>query len=130
MSKIFDSLRQAELAVAEHKHSDTPLTNSIGKPDRRRTCRARVQVPLLVYGYNTRGTPFYEEACTVEINAHGALIALQTVVSPGDRLILINATNERTQECTVLAATDWQSRDVEVAVAFATPAPQFWRKLS
>jgi hypothetical protein len=128
MSKIFDSIRQADLAVAERKHSETPATNATKKSDHRRTPRVRAQISLLVYGYSPQGTPFIEEAYTIEINAHGALIAMKSAVLPSDRLLLTNTTNERTQECTVRTVIARPGRDVEVAIAFATPAPQFWRK--
>ena len=94
MSKIFDSLRQADLAVAERKYSETPATNATEKSDHRRTPRVRAQISLLVYGHNPQGTPFMEEAYTIEINAHGALIAMKSTVLPSDRLLLTNTTKE------------------------------------
>jgi len=131
MSKIFDSLKQAERAVAEPKQSGTAAaTTAIEGSDQRRTRRARIQIPLLVYGYTPQGTPFLEEAYTIEINAHGALIAMKSAVLPSDRLLLTNETNERTQECTVRTVIARHGRDLEVAIAFAAPALQFWRKLS
>jgi hypothetical protein len=91
--------------------------------DLRRTCRARVPIPLFVYGYTPKDGPFAEEAHTIEINAHGALISMKTAVSVGERLLLTNETNQGTQACTVLAVTVRQGREAAVAVAFDTPAP-------
>jgi hypothetical protein len=68
MSKIFDALKRAELAPEDSRQAE-----------RRRTCRRRVYVSLFVYGY-TVDNPFCEDACTVEINAHGGLISMQTAV--------------------------------------------------
>ena len=70
MSKIFDALKQAELAPVDRKDSATwgetlPLCR-----ERRRTRRICVHVPLFVYGH-TGDNPFHEDACAVEINAHG-----------------------------------------------------------
>lgn len=129
MSRIFESLRRAELDVAERRSSETSSTKTIEKLDRRRTGRARVQIRLLVYGYTPKGTPFYEEARTIEINAHGALIAMKTAVPPGDRLLLTNESNHRTHECVVRAASTRHEGDVELAIVFAVQAPRFWRKL-
>jgi hypothetical protein len=97
--------------------------------DHRRTSRARVEIPLFVYGVLEDG-PFVEEAQTIEINAHGALIAMNTAVPVGERLLLTNEANERTQECTVLAIRVRRRQGVEqaLAVAFSLPAPGFWRK--
>ena len=105
--------------------------NAIGTLDHRRSCRARVKIPLLIYGNKLQGDPFLEEAHTININAQGALIAMKTTVAPGQRLLLTNETNERTQECTVLAVRARQGQEVEdaVAVTFGASAPEFWRKL-
>jgi hypothetical protein len=130
MSKIFDVRKQAE-RVAEGKQSETAAaTTAVKGSDQRRTRRARIQIPLLVYGYTPQGAPFLEEAYTIEINAHGALIAMKSAVVPSDRLLLTNETNERTQECTVRTVIARHGRDLEVAIAFTTPALQFWRKSS
>jgi hypothetical protein len=106
-------------------------TNAIGKPDQRQTGRARVKIPLFIYGNTLQGAPFLEESHTIDINAHGALIAMKTTVIPGQRLLLTNETNEKTQQCTVLAVRVRQGEVEEnaVAVAFGIPAPEFWRKL-
>jgi hypothetical protein len=128
MGRFFDSLRETELAIAERKQSVNAAASAMGRPDRRRTRRARVQVPLLVYGYTLNDGPFAEKTTTIEINAHGALIAMETVVPPGERLLLTNETNQKTQQCIVLSVTTRQRSQEEVAVAFATAAPQFWCK--
>jgi hypothetical protein len=107
------------------------MTETIGKLDQRRSCRAGVKIPLFIYGNTLHGVPFVEEAHTIDINAHGALIAMKTTVTPGQRLFLTNETNEKTQECTALAVRTRQGQDVEdaVAITFGAPAPGFWRKL-
>ena len=130
MSKIFEALRQAELNNAERSHSNTLVTRGVGTTDRRRTKRASVQIPLFIYGYTAKDAPFFEEAHTIEINAHGALISMRTLVPPGERLLLTNATNQRTQECTVVSATARADMDVVAAVEFSAPAPHFWRQIA
>lgn len=128
MDRFFDSLQETESAIAKRKRSVNVATSAMGRPDRRRTGRARVQVPLLVYGYTLNDGPFAEKTSTIEINAHGALIAMETVVPPGERLLLTNEINQKTQQCIVLSVTTRQRSQEEVAVAFGTAAPQFWRK--
>jgi hypothetical protein len=115
--------------VGKERTSQAKPTGTVIKLDHRRTCRARVKIPLFIYGV-LEADPFVEEAQTIEINAHGALIAMKTIVPAGERLLLTNETNERTQECTVLAVRTRRGRSVEdaVAVAFGAPAPGFWRK--
>lgn len=130
MRKIFDDGRQAETDVPEHIHSGDAAAKPFGKVDHRRTRRAHVQIPLLVYGYKRDDGPFYEQAHTIEINAHGALIAMKTAMPPGERLLLTNETNQKTVECTIQSLATGQGQVIVVAVAFDTPAPDFWRKLS
>lgn len=109
-----------------------PSTNVIGKQDQRRTRRARIKIPLLIYGNTPENEPFFEESHTIEINAHGALVAMKTVVRSGDRLCLTNETNDKSQECVVLDGRSKQGPDgaKTVAVAFMAPAPLFWRPRS
>jgi hypothetical protein len=130
MTKILDCLKQAELAVTELRRSKRAVTTIIPKSDHRRTRRARIRIPLLVYGYTLKGTPFLEKAHTIEINAHGALLVLKRPVSVGARLRLTNEANDRTEGCRVRAVTAEQGREPEVAVVFSAPAPLFWHKSS
>jgi hypothetical protein len=92
-------------------------TDTIGKLDLRQTRRARVRIPLFIYGNTVEGAPFLEQVHTIVINAHGALIAMKTTVAPGQRLLLTNEINEKTQACTVLAVRASQGQDVADAVA-------------
>jgi hypothetical protein len=115
--------------IANARASQAKANSKIVKLDHRRTGRARVKIPLFLYGV-FEDAPFVEGAHTIEINAHGALIAMKTAVPPGARLLLTNETNERTQECTVLPMRARRAQCVQgvVAVAFGAPAPEFWRK--
>ena len=130
MSKIFDSLKKAEATVDKQKHAKTAETKPVEMQDHRRTCRGRVKIPLLVYGYGLKGAPFFGQAHTIEINAHGVLIAMKAAMAPGERLLLTNQTNQRTQEGTVLAVTARQGQDVQIAIEFTAPSALFWRKSS
>ena len=105
--------------------------NFFEKQEHRRTRRARVKIPLLIYGNTPDNKPFFEESHTIEINAHGALVATKITVRPGDHLLLTNEINDESQECIVLAVRSKQRPDTEaVAVTFSTPAPWFWRPRS
>ena len=119
MSRIYDAVKQAQSTQSK-------------RAERRRTCRARVRVPLLVYGSvsSLRGVaPIFEKASTIEINAHGALIAMKTIIPPGERLFVTNESNQKTQECTVLSVLAKIEQPVEVAVRFTGAAPKFWRRM-
>ena len=123
MSKIFDALKQAESNPAKYK--DTTATGE--RPDRRRTSRTNLQVPLFVYGYTPTGEPFYEEACTIAINAQGGLISMRNVVPIGQRLAVMNKRDEYPQECVVLSVRARLEYGFDVAFEFPISMPQFWQ---
>ena len=128
MSKIFDALKRAQLARIDSKDSLASETETSRQPERRRTSRLRVQVPLFVYGY-TGDNPFHEEACTVEINAHGGLISMQTAVRAGQKLLVMNRGDENSQQCVVLSVRVRQELAFDVGFEFPTAIPQFWQNL-
>jgi hypothetical protein len=129
MSKIFDALKRAESEHAKHKDTRAAGTGTATRSDRRRTARVKVQVPLFVYGHTPKGDPFYEEACTIAINAQGGLISMRNVVRPGQRLVVVNKADEQTQECVVLSVRARPGRRLDVAFEFPTSMPHFWRNL-
>ena len=87
---------------------------------------AQMNLPLFIYGYWPDGTPFYEEARTIATNSRGGLISMQTVVQPGQRLLITNKENECSQECVVEFLGAKLARGVDVAFEFSVPAPEFW----
>lgn len=123
MSKIFEALKQAELAGARNAEADAARP-----PERRRTPRLRVHIPLLVYGYKGK-SPFHEDVCTIEVNAHGGLISTQTPLRPNQKLLVVNKGNESKERCVVLAVRVRQERGFDVAFEFLHPTPQFWQDL-
>lgn len=127
MSRVFEALKLAELAEIKRRESPKAAPGIPARPNRRRTQRVRVQIPLFVYGYTLKDTPFCDEACTTEINAHGGSIRMQTTVQPGQLLLLTNKANQKTQQCLVLSVTARLRHDQEVVFEFVTPSPQFWR---
>jgi hypothetical protein len=126
MSKIFDALKQAALARADHADSATVGRRAAERPERRRTARLNVQVPLFIYGHTPEGNPFYEDACTIEINAHGGLISMPNIVRPGQRLLVTKSGDEQTQTCVVLCVRARLGQSFDVAFEFPTPMLHFW----
>lgn len=102
------------------------VTRAAKRPERRRTARLNVQVPLFVYGYTPEGNPFYEDACTIAINTQGGLIFMPTIVRPGQRLLVTKEGNEQAKECIVLSVRARLSQGADVALEFPTPLPHFW----
>ncbi len=86
----------------------------------------QMNLPLFVYGYAPGGAPFYEVAHTIATNERGGLICMQTDVEPGQRLLITNKENERSQECVVEFLGARMARGVDVGFGFSAPAPHFW----
>lgn len=128
MSKIFEALKKAEQEKSKQRDTQPTPTDFRERFERRKTRRVTVSIPLFVYGHTIKDEPFCEDVHTIEINADGALISMQTVVQPGQKLIVTNKTNQKTQMCTVLAVAARLGLPQEVAIEFASPTPQFWRE--
>jgi hypothetical protein len=123
LSKIFEAVKQAELASTTR--SDAGATT---QPERRRTPRVSIHIPLLVCGYKGK-RPFQEDARTLEINANGGLMSLHTAPRPRQKLLVLNKKNESKEHCIVLSIRVQQGRGFEVAFEFLNPTPQFWQDL-
>ena len=94
--------------------------------DARRTQRILLQVPILVRAQFPGDEPITEETKTLEVNAHGALIALSMKVRPGQNLFLKNWATAKEQECRVVHVREKPIGKNDVGVAFPFPMPKFW----
>src|SRR6266446_6594824 len=75
---------------------------------RRRSQRVLMQVSVRVHGIDAQGKPFDEEADTLAINAHGALVLLHARLTSGSLLTL-------------------RGNKAEIGLEFSARRPQFWR---
>lgn len=94
---------------------------------RRRSQRVLMQVSVRLYGTDAQGNPFDEEADTLAINAHGALVLLQARVTSGSLLTLRNNTTKEEQECHIAFLGPVRGNKAEVGLEFSARRPQFWR---
>jgi len=86
-----------------------------------------MQVSVRVYGIDAQGKPFDEEADTLAINAHGALVLLQARLTSGSLLTLRNNTTKEEQECHVVFLGPVRGNKAEIGLEFSARRPQFWR---
>jgi hypothetical protein len=100
-----------------------PLANPA---DARRTQRVLLQIPILVRAQFAGDDPIKEETTTLEVNAHGGLIALAMKVRPGQKLVLKNWATANEQECRVVHIRDKPIGKNEVGVSFPYAMPKFW----
>lgn len=138
MSRIWDALKQAELdrtRSTERRSAGQPKSDGA---ERRKSQRWEQPVPLLVYGSDAEKQPFHEETVTIDINDDGCSLALETHVSRGQRLFLINMRNQAERECRVIHVGRRTRGKYRVGVNFLRPgaagaglpnSPDFWHGL-
>jgi len=104
----------------------TPHDHSAKRADARRSQRVLLRIPVQAKGFPEDGISITEDTTTVEVNAHGALIALAMRVRPGQKLVLRNWGTAKEQDCRVVHVKEIHDAKNEVGVAFAFPNPKFW----
>ena len=81
-----------------------------------------------VHGVGEDRRPFREEAHTLVVSAHGALIGLVHPVEVGQQIVLKNPKSQEMQACWVVhTGTARGSRKTHVGVEFLRPAPNLWQ---
>jgi hypothetical protein len=126
LSKIWDALKQAqEQKPARPTSQNTGTQDEL--PERRRSERYALEVPIFVYGHAVNGEPFFEETRSLEVGADGGLLILEAKVSVGQKLLLTNKLTQREIECQVIHVLPLNPSRSHVGVAFVGPALDFWR---
>ena len=137
MSRIWQALREAERDRKQAQPSGS--TRSIEEPEREarneeaceqewRGLRHSPAATLLIYGSDADRQPFHEESETIDANEKGCLLALENIVSKGQRLFLQNTRNQAELECRVAYIGKRSAGKTHVGVEFLKPSPQFWRR--
>jgi hypothetical protein len=107
------------------------MSSDLRKPsanpaDARRTQRVHLQIPIQVRAQFAGDSPISEDTTTLEVNAHGGLIALAMRVRPGQKLVLRNWATAKEQDCRVVHVRDKPIGKNEVGIAFPFAIPKFW----
>lgn len=102
---------------------NTPLNTGA----RRRSQRVLMQVAVRIRGVNAQGNPVEEETETLAINAHGALILLQSRFISGAKVLLQHKRTQEEHECHVVFLGPVRSGKAEIGLEFTSPHPTFWR---
>jgi hypothetical protein len=98
------------------------------RPERRRTPRKHIPVPLFVYGHTPEGNPFYEETFTNAVNVHGGSMRMEAGVQLGQRLLVTNQKNECELPCIIVFVGARLGGGIDVAFSFTAAMPYFWRR--
>lgn len=94
-------------------------------PERRRTVRITLQIPLKVRCQMPEGEAIDLKAFTQFVSAHGALIVMDAPLLPGQMVKIFNEMTSESVECFVTSVREKQERRF-VGVGFATPKHDFW----
>ena len=105
----------------------TPSSNHAPTPNRRRTQRVLLRLPILVITRGPDGQHVSENAFTLNVSAQGALIQISTRVEAGQKILCRNPDTLEEQFIRVVHVTPAAEGKLEVGVEFLKPAPKFWR---
>jgi hypothetical protein len=102
----------------------------ISSIDHRRSQRIVLGVGITIRGITAGGEPISEAACTLDVNAHGALLPLAAGVEL--RQVLNVRHNQTAEEhfCTVARFSWNRAGRMEIGIEFVEPAPHFWQVAS
>ena len=128
MSRIYEALKNAQREREVSLQLNAPAEGAVEVPDRRRSRRWLLDVPVYVYGRGPDKEPFHEEAHTLRVNANGALLLVGAPVKKGQTLLLTNRSTQKEQKCRVVFLSTRRAHAVEAGVAFPHTDPGFWKK--
>jgi hypothetical protein len=103
-----------------------PRSEFANPADSRRSQRVLLQIPIQVSAQFEGDAPIKEQTHTIEVNAHGGLIALAMRVRPAQKLILKNWSTAIEQECRVVHVREKPAGKNEVGISFPIAAAKFW----
>jgi hypothetical protein len=106
--------------------AQTPNT-TVGTAVRRRSQRVLMQVPVRIRGTDAQGKTVEEETETLAINAHGALVLLESRLTSGSKVQLQHKKTQEEHECHVAFLGPVRSGKAEIGLEFSSPHPTFWR---
>jgi hypothetical protein len=94
-------------------------------PERRRTTRLSLQVPLTVRCRLPEGETIDLKASTYIVSAHGALVLMDTPLIPGQTVKVFNEHTAKSVDCVVTSLREKRERRF-VGMAFVNPNIDFW----
>ena len=98
----------------------------IPRPERRRSERVSLALPLVVRGVSLDTKAFQEETFTLSVSAHGALVALATTVTLGQALFLRNPNTQEEVGGWVTRFGPPRGGLAQVGIELVQPDVEFW----
>src|ERR1700693_473765 len=94
---------------------------------RRRSQRVIMQVHVRIRGTDSLSKSFEEQAVTLAINAHGALVAMRHRLTSGSKVHMRHNMTDEEQQCHVVHLGQVRDGKTEVGLEFSELRPGFWR---
>lgn len=94
-------------------------------PERRRTVRITLQIPLKVRCQMPEGEAIDLQASTQFVSGHGALIVMDEPLLPGQKVRLFNEMTSDSVDCVVTSVREKQERRF-IGLGFTIPKHDFW----
>lgn len=94
-------------------------------PERRRTMRLSLQIPLTVRCRLHEGETIDLQASTYVVGASGALLLMDTPLIPGQTVKVFNEHTAKSIDCVVTSLREKRERRF-VGIAFVNPNVDFW----
>lgn len=94
-------------------------------PERRRTVRLALQIPLTVRCRLHEGETIDLKASTYVVSAHGALLLMDTPLLPGQKIHVFNEMTAESIDCHVTSLREKHDRRF-VGITFSVPDADFW----
>jgi|SRR5579862_645273 hypothetical protein len=98
-----------------------------GPPGRRRSQRLFLQVRVVVQAILQDKSTVSEETHTIVVNAHGALVEMNSLLEQDQSVTLQNVRTGGKIECTVKLAKPAGPGKFSTALEFKNADPDFWR---
>ena len=105
----------------------SPSSNHAPTPNRRRSQRVLLRLPILIIARGADNQHVSENAFTTNVSAHGALLTLSMRVALNQKILIRHTETLEEQFVRVVHVTPASEGKTEVGVEFLRPAPKFWR---
>jgi hypothetical protein len=97
-----------------------------GGEDRRRSQRVLLRVRVQVH-VTLQGKPTTHDVITLNVNAHGALVAMKQHLPTGTRVVLEHSATKERIACKVVRPPSETPEGFHTALEFESAAPGFWK---
>ena len=97
-----------------------------GGEDRRRSQRVLLRVRVEVH-VTLQGKPTTHDVITLNVNAHGALVAMKQHLPTGTSVVLEHSATKERMACKVVRPPSETPEGFHTALEFDSVAPDFWK---